>query len=50
MYSSLVIKSVCDGDMCKRLGDIAYSTNPRKYITIDQMQRIYNLNMVNYNR
>jgi hypothetical protein len=42
--SVLVLKAICDADECARLGDISYSTNPRKYVTIEQMVIAYDQN------
>ena len=39
--SLLVLRAICDGDECSKLGSVAYSTNPRAYVTIEQMVIAY---------
>jgi hypothetical protein len=39
--STLVLKAICDADECEVLGAVAYSTNPRRYVTLEQMINSY---------
>lgn len=46
--SHLVLKAICDADECEILGNIAYSTNPRKYVTLQQMLESYERTVSQY--
>jgi hypothetical protein len=39
--SLLVLKAISDADECEKLGAIHYSTNPRDYVTLEQMVKNY---------
>jgi hypothetical protein len=39
--SHLILKAICDADECERLGSVSHSTNPRKYVTLEQMITSY---------
>jgi hypothetical protein len=44
--SFLVIRSVCDADMCGMLGSVHYSTDPRGFVTVEDMEKGYELGIV----
>jgi hypothetical protein len=39
--SVIVLKAICDADLCRRLGSVAHSSNPRKYVTLEMMMKSY---------
>jgi hypothetical protein len=43
ILSEIVFDIVSDSDVCNKLGDIEYSTNPRELVTIQDMINNYYL-------
>lgn len=37
----LVYDAILNADFCEMMGDVHYSTNPRDYVTLEEMEQEY---------